>query len=93
MSYGRRDVILSSSQINDPEAGKSFGITQLPKLVFFHSEVPNIFDGECFHPLPSSLSPLAGGVFAHNIRRDRTKGKNGLAPGERIIALGGTTTV
>ena len=32
-------------KISDPKAGEQFGISVLPKLVFFKNDLPNIFEG------------------------------------------------
>lgn len=35
-------------KISQDKAGEKYGITQLPKLVFFKSDLPNIFEGSYF---------------------------------------------
>lgn len=33
-------------KIEDPDAAKEFGIDQIPALVYFEKEIPNLYDGD-----------------------------------------------
>lgn len=34
-------------KIDDPHAAKSFGIDDVPAIVYFEKQIPNVYDGKC----------------------------------------------
>lgn len=34
-------------KIDDDDAAKAFGIDDVPALVYFEKQIPNVYDGEC----------------------------------------------
>lgn len=35
-------------KIDDPQAAKSFGIDDIPAIVYFEKQIPSVYDGKCF---------------------------------------------